>query len=137
MTARAEPGFAGAGLTDFCPIFHRAVELIGRRWTGAIVRALLSGLAHFSELAAAIPDLSDRMLSERLKELEAEGIVARTVIPSTPVRIEYRLTEKGRALEPVLNAIGVWAGAWLATPADGDLDSPAAQCAPLGQPGAG
>jgi DNA-binding HxlR family transcriptional regulator len=98
----------------FCPVFHRAVELIGRRWTGAIVRALLVGINRFSDLAESIPELSDRMLSERLKELEAEGIVARTVIPETPVRIEYRLTEKGRALEPVLDAIGAWAGDWVA-----------------------
>lgn len=98
----------------FCPVFHRAVELIGRRWTGAIVRALLTGVCRFSELTESIPELSDRMLSERLKELEAEGIVARTVIPETPVRIEYRLTEKGRALEPVLDAISNWAGEWVA-----------------------
>ena len=100
----------------FCPTFHRAVELIGRRWTGAIVRALLCGVGRFGELAATIPELSDRMLSERLKELEAEGIVARTVIPATPVRVEYRLTEKGRALGPVLAAIGDWAAAWLPAP---------------------
>ena len=109
----------------FCPVFHHAVELIGRRWTGAIVRALLSGVVHFSELARVIPDLSDRMLSERLKELEAEGIVARTVIPATPVRVEYRLTEKGRALEPVLDAISQWAGEWLVAPPDNSECCPA------------
>jgi DNA-binding HxlR family transcriptional regulator len=98
----------------FCPVFHRAVELIGRRWTGAIVRALLAGVCRFSDLTESIPELSDRMLSERLKELEAEGIVTRIVIPETPVRIEYRLTDKGRALEPVLDAIGAWAGDWVA-----------------------
>lgn len=96
----------------FCPTFHRAVELIGRRWTGAIVRALLSGATRFGELTDAIPELSDRMLSERLKELEAAGIVARCVTPDTPVRIAYRLTEKGRALDPVFAAIGAWAYAW-------------------------
>jgi DNA-binding HxlR family transcriptional regulator len=128
-----EPEFATTGLTAFCPVFHRAVELIGRRWTGAIVRALLSGIAHFSELKAAIPDLSDRMLSERLKELEAEGVVARTVIPSTPVRIEYRLTEKGRALEPVLDAIGGWAGVWLTGAADAGASPSTAQCPPPGR----
>jgi len=106
----------------FCPYFHRAVELIGRRWTGAIVRALLRGVVHFSELTRAIPDLSDRMLSERLKELEAEGIVVRTVIPAMPVRVEYRLTEKGRTLEPVLDAISQWAGEWLIAPPE-DSDS--------------
>jgi DNA-binding HxlR family transcriptional regulator len=101
----------------FCPAFHRAVELIGRRWTGAIVRAMLSGVVRFGELAEVIPDISDRMLSERLKELEAEGVVTRIVSPSTPVRIEYHLTAKGRALAPVLDAIGQWAGDWLHAPA--------------------
>ncbi len=97
---------------DFCPVYHHAVELIGRRWTGAIVRILLGGTTRFSDIAAAIPGLSDRLLSERLKELEAEGIVTRTVIPEIPVRIEYRLTPKGRALGDVVDAISAWAGAW-------------------------
>lgn len=109
----AHPVIEGA----FCPVFHRAVELIGRRWTGAIVRALLSGAVRFSELTESIPELSDRMLSERLKELEQEGLIARTVIPETPVRIEYRLTEKGRALTPVFDAISRWSYAWLVPPA--------------------
>ena len=134
MPTAMESEFATTRLTAFCPVFHGAVELIGRRWTGAIVRALLSGIAHFSELTAAIPDLSDRMLSERLKELEAEGIVARTVIPSTPVRVEYRLTEKGRALEPVLNAIGQWAGAWLVTPDDAGVEGATTRCSSPEQP---
>jgi DNA-binding HxlR family transcriptional regulator len=103
----------------FCPYFHYAVELIGRRWTGAIVRAMLDAecASRFSELTNIIPGLSDRMLSERLKELETEGIVERTVIPETPVRIEYRLTEKGRALAGAVEAIGSWADAWLKPPA--------------------
>lgn len=98
----------------FCPYFHRAIELIGARWSGAIIRALLSGIAHFSELTAVVPGLSDRMLSERLKELEAEGIVERQVTPSTPVRVEYHLTAKGRALGEAVNAISAWADDWLA-----------------------
>ncbi len=97
----------------FCPKFHHAVELIGRRWTGAIVRAMLSGVTQFSGLRESVPGLSDRMLSERLKELEAEGIVLRTVIPEMPVRITYALTEKGRALSDVLDAISLWAERWL------------------------
>jgi DNA-binding HxlR family transcriptional regulator len=101
----------------FCPYFHRAVELVGRRWTGAIVRALASGVTRFCELTAAIPDLSDRMLSERLKELEAEGIVTRMVIPDTPVRIEYHLTPKGAALGRAVAPIASWAEQWL-TPGD-------------------
>ncbi len=100
--------------TPFCPYYHHAVELIGRRWSGAIVRALLGGTERFSDLTAVIPGLSDRLLSERLKELEAEGIVVRTVVPETPVRIQYHLTEKGRALVTVVDAVSAWAGEWLA-----------------------
>jgi DNA-binding HxlR family transcriptional regulator len=97
----------------FCPYFHQAVELIGARWSGAIIRALLAGVTRFSDLAAAIPGLSDRMLSERLKELEAAGVVERRVTPSTPVRVEYRLTKKGRDLADVVESISVWAEGWL------------------------
>lgn len=100
--------------SSFCPYYHRAVELVGRRWTGAILRALMHDVKRFSDLAATVPGLSDRMLAERLKEMEAEGIVVRTVIPETPVRIEYSLTEKGRALESVVEALSEWAGTWYA-----------------------
>ncbi len=99
--------------SSFCPLYHQAVELIGRRWTGAILRSMLSGATRFSDITASIPSLSDRLLSERLKELELHGIVTRTVIPQTPVRIEYRLTEKGRALSDVVEAISIWGEAWL------------------------
>ncbi len=97
----------------FCPRYHHAVELIGRRWTGAIIRAMLGGVTRFSDLAEIVPGLSDRMLSERLKELEAEGIVERTVFPDTPVRIEYHVTDKGRALAGVVDSIAAWAEHWL------------------------
>jgi len=98
-----------------CPRYHYAVELIGRRWAGAIIRMLLAEPRLFVELAASIPDLSDRMLAERLRELEQEGIVVRTVIPEIPVRIEYALTPKGRALEASIRALGEWAEKWLPT----------------------
>ena len=97
-----------------CPQYHRAVELVGRRWTGAILIVLIEqGPLRFSEFKQAVPDLSDRLLSERMKELEAEGIVARRVIDDTPVRVEYALTEKGRALEPAVVALKRWAHSWL------------------------
>jgi len=96
-----------------CARFHKAVELIGGRWTGAVIRLLLNERMRFAELRAAIPDISDRMLSERLRELEAEDIVARIVVPETPVRVEYELTEKGRALEQALCAVGRWAERWV------------------------
>ena len=105
-----------------CPRYHRAVELIGRRWTGAIVRVLLAGPRRYNELADSVPEISDRMLSERLRELESEGIIARTVIPESPVRVEYALTEMGRDLQAAVEAIGAWAERWLvADPAGGAL----------------
>src|SRR4051812_32526927 len=111
-----------------CPKYHRAVELIGRRWTGAIVNVLLHGRRRFNEIATLIPDISDRMLSERLRELEGEQILTRIVVPETPVRVEYELTEKGRSLEAVVAAIGVWAERWVAaddvSPAACDEDHP-------------
>jgi DNA-binding HxlR family transcriptional regulator len=110
---------------DFCPRYHHAVELIGRRWTGAIIRVMLGGVTRFSDLTQIVPGLSDRMLSERLKELEAEGIVERNVIPETPVRIEYRVTEKGRALAGVVDSIAGWAERWL--PLDTGAIAPASQ----------
>ena len=115
----------------FCPYYHHAVELIGRRWTGAILRAMLVGVSRFSDLTETIPGLSDRMLSERLKELEAEGLTVRLVIPETPVRVEYHLTEKGRALESVIEAVSGWAEEWLAEARPGTPDAEARPPAPL------
>ena len=100
-------------VTAICPRYHHAVELIGRRWNGAIVRILLDRPARFAEIASKIPDISDRMLAERLKELEAEHVLVRTVIPETPVRVEYSLSEMGRALEPTIRALSEWAEEWI------------------------
>ncbi len=105
-------------LAPFCPAYTHAMEIIGRRWTGAIIRSMLAGASRYSEIVAAVPGLSDRLLSERLKELEAEGIVARSVTPSTPVRIDYRLTEKGRALASVVREVASWAERWGDQPAE-------------------
>ena len=102
----------------FCASYRHAVELIGRRWTGVIIQSLLSGVTRFGDLRASVPDLSDRMLSERLKELESEGIVQRIVIPEMPVRIEYRLTQKGRDLVPVVDAVIAWAQHWAPSPSE-------------------
>lgn len=101
-----------------CSRFHQAVELIGGRWTGAIVKTLLQGRTRYATIKAAIPDLTDRMLSERLRSLEAEGLVTRRVLPESPVRVEYELTEKGRALQTALDEIGAWAERWI--PADSE-----------------
>ena len=100
----------------FCSQFHQAIELIGRRWAGAILRALMSGRARYADLRTVIPEISDRMLSERLKELEGEGIVARFVSTDAPVRVEYELTEKGRDLDKAFQAVAQWAETWVLPP---------------------
>jgi DNA-binding HxlR family transcriptional regulator len=96
-----------------CSRFHQAVELIGGRWTGAIIQTLLQGKTRYALIKAAIPDITDRMLSERLRSLEAEELLTRKVVPESPVRVEYELTEKGRSLESSLNEIGTWAERWI------------------------
>ncbi len=96
-----------------CSLYHHAVELVGKRWTGAILSVLMDGPLRFSEVKTLVPDLSDRLLSERLKELENEGIVERRVQDDLPARVEYTLTEKGRALEPAVRALKDWAQDWL------------------------
>jgi DNA-binding HxlR family transcriptional regulator len=98
-----------------CPRYHRAVELIGKRWSGAILAVLLDAGAplRFSEVAQAVPQLSDRLLSERMKELEARGLVVRHVRPDTPVRVEYELTPMGRDLAPAIGELKAWAERWM------------------------
>src|SRR4051795_409764 len=96
-----------------CSLYHQAVELVGKRWTGAIVMVLLEGPARFSEIKECVPTLSDRLLSERLKELESEGLVERNVLEGIPVRVQYVLTDKGMALGPALGALKGWARDWL------------------------
>jgi len=98
-----------------CPYYHQAIELIGRRWTGAIVSVLIHRQAlRFGEIAEAVPELSDRLLSERMKELERHGVVVRTVRPGRPLRVEYELTEMGRELAPAVHELERWARRWLA-----------------------
>jgi len=98
---------------ELCGRFHKASELIGPRWTGAIIFVMLRTRCRFATLREAIPDITDRMLSERLQELEHEGILERVVVPDTPVRVEYGLTKKGRALGKTIHAITDWAHAWV------------------------
>lgn len=95
-----------------CPDFHAAVELIGRRWSGAILFALAERPHFFAELAQAVPGLSDRLLSRRLRELEAEGLVERSVHDGSRARVSYALTPKGRGLEPALSELRSWARRW-------------------------
>ncbi|MBV9001190.1 MAG: helix-turn-helix transcriptional regulator [Solirubrobacterales bacterium] len=110
-TVTAERG--GSHAPSCCPLYHEAVELVGRRWTGAILRVLMEGALRFSEIAQAVPELSDRLLSERMKELERRGIVERRVLSGPPLRVEYSLSEMGRELEPALAELQRWANRWL------------------------
>lgn len=95
-----------------CSGFHRAIELVGRRWAGVIIYLLTDGPSRFAGLQARLPDITPRMLSERLRQFEAEGIVVRRVL-SGSVGVEYTLTRKGRELSRALEGIGAWATRWL------------------------
>lgn len=113
-SARRAPTASGPAC---CPLYHEAVELIGRRWTGAIVATMMDAGAgrplRFGEIARCVPQLSDRMLSERLKELEDRGVVERHVEPGPPVKVTYGLTPMGEGLEPAVAALKAWAQHWL------------------------
>jgi len=98
---------------QMCPRFEKAMELLSKRWTALIVFQLLKGPQRFARIESSLPNLSGKVLSERLKELEAEGIVQRNVYPETPVRIEYRLTDKGQALAPLFDSIQAWSSRWI------------------------
>ncbi len=98
---------------QLCPKFETAFEILGRRWTGLIINVLLDSPKRFKDISEYIPNMSDKMLVDRLKQLEASGIIVRKVFPDTPVRIEYQLTEKGKALQPVMTAIQSWAEDWV------------------------
>jgi DNA-binding HxlR family transcriptional regulator len=112
-TSPIEPGVHLDGLSPFCPRFQYAIELIGRRWVGAILRVLTVGSARFNEILTSIPGLSDRLLTERLRELEAEGIVSRTVSQDRPIRVTYELTTAGQSLSEIICSIGTWAERWV------------------------
>jgi DNA-binding HxlR family transcriptional regulator len=109
--AEARPPGSGVPAT-VCPHFHAAVELIGRRWSGAILITLLEGPLYFRELGSAVPGMSDRLLSQRLRELEAQGIVERCVHDGPPARVSYALTKTGNGLEPAIRELHAWARAW-------------------------
>ena len=110
--AQGAPAYGTARPAQVCPDFHAAVELVGKRWAGAILYALAQRPHYFAELAQAVPGLSDRLLSQRLRELEAEGVVSRSVHEGSPARVSYALTEKGRELEPALAELKDWARRW-------------------------
>jgi DNA-binding HxlR family transcriptional regulator len=97
-----------------CESFQRAAQLVGQRWVPQIVWVLLDGGRRYSAIRDAIPEISDTLLSERLRELEEADVVTRTVTPSTPVLIEYSLSERGRELAVVMDGLSTWAERWAA-----------------------
>jgi len=99
--------------SKMCPKYEAAIDLLGKKWTGLIVRVLLDGPKRFKDLKEQIPEISDRILTERMRELESIGIIQRNVYPETPVRIEYVLTEKGKHLKMVIDSIQNWSEQWL------------------------
>lgn len=117
-TAASSEGQAGhseaAAIGSVCQRYQEAIELVGRRWTGAIITVLLDGPRRFCEIAAAVPDLSDRLLSQRLRELEDRGMIERLPCPERASAVRYSLLPMGRDLAPALSALGVWAERWLA-----------------------
>ena len=99
--------------SQMCPRYEKAIELLGKRWTGLILRSLLERSRRFTEITGYVEGLSDRLLSERLQELEEAGIVERRVNTGRPVTVEYALTEKGNDLREALEAIQMWANRWI------------------------
>lgn len=106
--------------STICPKFEKAISLLSQRWMGLVIYQLLLGTQRFSEIQSAI-GISGKVLSDRLKDLESQGIVKRQVFPETPVIIEYSLTEKGHAMEPVLKEIENWSQLWV--PSEDDSSS--------------
>ncbi|WP_245772980.1 winged helix-turn-helix transcriptional regulator [Paenibacillus catalpae] len=99
--------------STMCPKYEAAADILGKKWTGLIIRVMLGGPKRFKEIKEQIPEMSDKMLTDRMKELESLSIVKRTVYPEMPVRIEYELTPKGRELQPVIESIQSWGEHWM------------------------
>ncbi|CAM4417802.1 MULTISPECIES: helix-turn-helix domain-containing protein [Paenibacillus] len=98
---------------EMCPRFEKAVDVLSKRWVALIVFVLMQGPRRFGEIEGCLSNLSGKVLSDRLKEMENEGIIQRTVYPEMPVRIEYSLTAKGNALAPILGEISSWSSEWI------------------------
>ncbi|GLX65879.1 winged helix-turn-helix transcriptional regulator [Paenibacillus glycanilyticus] len=99
--------------STMCPKYEAAADILGKKWTGLIIRVMLGGPKRFKEIKEQIPEMSDKMLTDRMKELESQSIVKRTVYPEMPVRIEYELTPKGHELQPVIESIQNWGEHWM------------------------
>jgi DNA-binding HxlR family transcriptional regulator len=91
-----------------CTNFHNAIEFIGKRWMGAVIFSLLEGPKRYHEIMSSIPGISDRLLTERLRDLETEGLIVKRVIATAPKKVEYELTPAGKELEEVIHALMKW-----------------------------
>lgn len=118
MVLRTQPGrkLEGVSSDTVCRRFHIALELIGARWSGAVLHMIFKGAHRYTDLKTAIPGVNDAMLARRLRELESAGLVERRVLSTSPVRVEYHLTDKGSELRPVLDALVDWSHKWIALP---------------------
>ena len=105
-------------MSEFCPTYASLMDLLSRRWMGIVLRVLMSGPHRFNEILTAVPGLSDPLLTQRLRELEAKKLVERRVFPTSPVRVEYELTESGRDLERAVRVLSEWAEKWWTPPTD-------------------
>jgi DNA-binding HxlR family transcriptional regulator len=99
-------------MAAFCPVYANLMDLLSRRWMGLVLRVLMAGPHRFSQILAAVPGLSDPLLAQRLRELEAKALVKRSVLPTTPVHVQYELTEAGQDLERAVRALSDWASKW-------------------------
>jgi DNA-binding HxlR family transcriptional regulator len=97
---------------ELCRRFQAPIELVGKRWSSGILLAIQRGSTRFSEILAMVTGLSDRLLAQRLKELEAHSLIAREVIPTTPVQVRYHLTERGNELMESLAPLTAWGHKW-------------------------
>ncbi|MCM6776378.1 helix-turn-helix transcriptional regulator [Nocardia sp. CDC159] len=102
----------------YCPYYAAATDVLSRRWAAVVLRSIRAGATRFRDISAAVPGMTDKLLSQRLKDLEAEGLIERLVHPTTPVRVEYRLTDKGASLSEVLLELNRWALEWIDLPED-------------------
>src|SRR5438045_2465223 len=94
-----------------CPI-EQTVTILEGKWTLLILRELFTGTKRFGELRAALPGISPKTLAERLRILEKQGIIARTIYPEVPPRVEYALTELGQTLSPIIESLRAWGTQW-------------------------
>ena len=102
----------GEKISEFCPQYAQLMDLLSRRWMGIILRVLMSGPHRFSEILSAVPGLSDPLLTQRLREMESKQLLDRRVFATSPVRVEYELTEAGRDLERAVRVLSEWAEKW-------------------------